>query len=314
MKRLFCLVLCLAVLAGVFPLALPAAAEEPDAGDAAGTLTFDEATGTYTASYAQAVSGDPYLLLVTPAALPAGAGGAIAPESLEAMLYVDIKTADANGELSFVFGLAGATAFYVYLAGDFGEPDSPPVLLGFRSAPGARVTGRSGSWNGGDDAVYLLYPAAGGDAEILADPDGAALLYRAVTDDVSAGGAGERSWQRFTFSSVPEGDYRLAIRKPGKYVPLLLDIRVEGDTELGELPLWLYGDVNDDGHADDRDAAQIIRYVNLKTSVFDTGGADQRASRVLAADVNGDGEVDGKDAVQIIRYAAEKTSVFDTFS
>ena len=54
--------------------------------------------------------------------------------------------------------------------------------------------------------------------------------------------------QPFSFGTIPAGSYKLVIFKPGKYVPKIVPITVESTAlNLGQLKLWLYGDVNYDG-------------------------------------------------------------------
>ena len=97
-----------------------------------------------------------------------------------------------------------------------------------------------------------------------------------------------------------------------KYAPKIITVTVADEAvELGNAKLWLYGDVNYDGVTDSKDATQITRYANLKTSIFTTGDEATKADRLIAADVTGDGAVDSKDATQVTRYANIKTSIFD---
>lgn len=75
----------------------------------------------------------------------------------------------------------------------------------------------------------------------------------------------------------------------------------------------LLGDVNLDGKVDAKDATQILRKVNLKTSVWTNLEGKGIEVRDQIADVDKDGKVDAKDATQILRYANLKTSVFDRY-
>ncbi len=73
---------------------------------------------------------------------------------------------------------------------------------------------------------------------------------------------------------------------------------------------YTFGDIDGDGTVTAKDATQILRYINGKTSAFTAEGADE-ALLIKAADVDGDGEVTAKDATQILRHINGKTSVFD---
>ena len=82
-----------------------------------------------------------------------------------------------------------------------------------------------------------------------------------------------------------------------------------GETETIGYSLYKKGDVNKDGSVDAKDATQILRSVNGKTSVIDNFTEDEISA---LADVNGDESVDAKDATQILRHVNGKTSVFDS--
>ena len=109
--------------------------------------------------------------------------------------------------------------------------------------------------------------------------------------------------QAFSFDTVAAGEYKLVIFKPERYVPKIVPITVDSTAlDLGQLKLWLYGDVNYDGWVTATDATQILRYFNNKNpNVFTAGTAQEQADRMLCADVNGDGNVTGTDATQIRR-------------
>ncbi len=70
------------------------------------------------------------------------------------------------------------------------------------------------------------------------------------------------------------------------------------------------GDVDMNGFVDAKDATQILRYINAKTSVFTMDGADTVFIEKIA-DVTGDGAVDARDATQILRYINGKESALD---
>lgn len=68
------------------------------------------------------------------------------------------------------------------------------------------------------------------------------------------------------------------------------------------------GDVDGDGGITAKDATQILRYINGKSSAFTADGADT-ALLIKIADVDKDGSVTAKDATQILRHINGKTSV-----
>ena len=177
---------------------------------------------------------------------------------------------------------------------------------------GARVSGTATGWNNTDNAVYLLYPGSVSDEDIKAEwktgTYAKASAYTAVKGGITANADGKRFDQAFHFDAVPAGEYKLAVFKPERYVPKIVPITVDSTAlDLGQLKLWLYGDVNYDGRVTATDATQILRYFNNKNpNVFTAGTAQEQADRKLCADVNGDGHVTGTDATQVRRYFNNK--------
>ena len=163
------------------------------------------------------------------------------------------------------------------------------------------------SWNDTDNAEYLLYDGSTSDTDIKAEWK-AGTYTKALTDTPVKGGItaksdGKRHDQTFSFNTIPEGSYKLAIFKPGKYVPKIVPITVESTAlDLGQLKLWLYGDVNYDGVANTDDATQINRYYNGLGNIISKASPDELVEYLLAADVNCDGTVNTDDATQINRY------------
>lgn len=180
-------------------------------------------------------------------------------------------------------------------------------------AAGVTVSGTAVSWNDTDNAVFLLYDSSTSDTDIKADMKLAspekALAYTAAKGGVAQNADGKRYDQTFSFSTVPAGTYKLAIYKPGKYVPKIITVIVgSSDAALGEVKLWLYGDVNYDGVVNTADGMAIYRKAAGKSSVFDLS-AD--SDILLSADINFDGVINTADGMAIYRKAAGKTSALD---
>lgn len=182
---------------------------------------------------------------------------------------------------------------------------------------GVSVSGTVKSWNATDDALYYLYPSTMEDADIKAEWKSGSYTGTACTSKGTPAASGNQFAQTFQFDTVAEGDYKLAIFKPGKYVPKIVPITV-GSTDLdcGQLKLWLYGDVNYDGKVSVIDATQTQRYAAGKSSKFTEGTLQDIEDRKLAANVtepkNHDNRIDVVDATQIQRYIAGKTSTFES--
>ena len=190
--------------------------------------------------------------------------------------------------------------------------DGSTVTVGNIDLPvkslGVSVSGTAVSWNDTDDAAYLLYDGSTGDADIRAEWKAGSYTGTACTGKGTPTASGKQFAQTFQFDTVAEGDYKLVILKPGKYVPKIVPITVsEAGYDCGQLKLWLYGDVNYDGKVNAADSTQILRYFNAKSpNVFSQGSAQDQADRLLAANVNGDSIINAADSTQIIRYFNNK--------
>ena len=185
---------------------------------------------------------------------------------------------------------------------------------------GVRVSGTALSWNASDDAFYYLYPSDTADKDILAQwKTGGTVSGHTCTGTGAAVTAmtvdGKRMQaQAFHFDTVAAGKYKLVIFKPERYVPKILPITVDSTAlDLGQLKLWLYGDVNYDGWVLANDATQIVRRANGIGSIFDTGDTATKADRITAADLNADGTIRTNDAAQITRFVNGLGSVFNNF-
>ena len=180
---------------------------------------------------------------------------------------------------------------------------------------GVTVSGTALSWNDSDDAFYYLYPSDTADKDILAQ-----WKTGGTVSDYTCTGTGEAvtamtvdgkrmQAQAFSFDTVAAGEYKLVIFKPERYVPKIVHITVDSTAlDLGQLKLWLYGDVNYDGQVNTTDATQVLRYFNSKgPNVFSQGSAQDRADRLLAANVDGNLIINTTDSTQILRHFNNKT-------
>ena len=169
---------------------------------------------------------------------------------------------------------------------------------------GVTVSGTAVSWNDKDNAEYYLYPTTMSDADIRAQWKTGSYTGTACTSKGTPTASGKQFEQTFQFDTVTEGNYKLVIFKPGKYVPKIVPITVESTAlDLGQLKLWLYGDVNYDGKIRTSDATQINLYLAGERVFSD----DEFAS----ADITGDGKIRTGDVTQIYLKLSGDTSKFD---
>ena len=175
-------------------------------------------------------------------------------------------------------------------------------------AAGVPVSGTALSWDGTDNAVYMLYPGDTTDADIMAEWSTEQFTGTPCDSKGTPTASGKQFAQEFRFDTVAAGSYKLAIFKPGKYVPKIIPITVEEEVALGEQKLWLYGDVNYDKNVNTTDATQALRYFTQKNpNAFTQGTEQDQADRFIAANVNRDKAVNVTDAAQMLRYFTQKT-------
>ena len=178
---------------------------------------------------------------------------------------------------------------------------------------GVTVSGTAVSWNGTDDAVYKLYLSTADDNTIKSEwktgTYTTALAYSAAKGGMKQNADGKRYNQTFSFQDVTPGQYKLAIFKPGKYVPKIVPITVESTAiNLGEQKLWLYGDVTYDGKITTADGLAVYRKYAGISSAFDV---TTDPNILKAADINNDGQVTTADGTAIYRKYAGQSSAFD---
>ncbi len=225
-----------------------------------------------------------------------------------------VATVTQNGTDRFTVTAAGEGSTMLYLA--LSDTDNGEILMTWDipvtvtdRPPGYDVTGTAVSWNGTDDARYYLYAGTESDAAIRTDvylDTPANALYTGGGMTVTQNADGKRYDQTFFFPMIPDGTYKLAVMKPGKYVPKIVPVTVSGGAAvLGEVKLWLYGDVTYDGKVRTGDATQIYRMLAGERTFTD--------EEFAAADVTEDGKVRTGDATHIYKMLAGESSVFDSF-
>ena len=161
------------------------------------------------------------------------------------------------------------------------------------------MSGTALSWNDTNDVLYYLYPSTTEDAAIKAEWKSGtyttALAYTPAKGGITPNADGKRYDQTFTFDTIPEGNYKLVIFKPGKYVPKIVSITVESTAlDLGQLKLWLYGDVNYDGAVKTIDITMARQYFKGNLTLTD--------EQIAVMDMNGDGAIKVIDITILRQY------------
>ena len=166
---------------------------------------------------------------------------------------------------------------------------------------GLTVSGTAVSWNATNDALYYLYPSTMEDAAIRAQwkTGGTVIGYTCTgtggTITATTVDGKSMKTQTFTFDTVAAGSYKLVIFKPGKYVPKIVPITVESTAlDLGQLKLWLYGDVNYDGAVKTIDITMARQYFKGNLTLTD--------EQIAVMDMNGDGAIKVIDITILRQY------------
>lgn len=232
-----------------------------------GTVTYNEGTGKYTASYDGVMDGNQYALLVVKGDENSH------PINEDTIMYID--QAQANGtSVSFEFIPKSTPDCVVLLGGEFGDGISPKIL-GTLIGQGVTVSGSVTSYNPGNPTTLELYTAGTTENPVATATIGVAAGNGQVT-------------QNFELSSVPTGvTYDLKITKEGHTAYWLTGIRVDEDMTLTLEPALIAGDVDLNGSVNGLD-------LNLVTSSNNYGKTVGNATD-KNADVNGDGNINGLD-------------------
>lgn len=256
------------------------------------SLTANAALDQFTLNY-DASSGEQLVMLLKDGATP----------TENNIYYIDQKSGSGNFTI-YPKQLTTGT-YYVVVA----NTEAKTVATIDYKAAGVPVSGTALSWNGTDNATYMLYPGDTTDADIMSEWSTEQFTGTPCDSKGTPAASGKQFTQEFRFDTVAAGSYKLAIFKPGKYVPKVIPISVDGEAvELGEQKLWLYGDVNYDKNVNTTDATQALRYFTQKNpNAFTQGTEQDQADRFIAANVNRDKAVNVTDAAQMLRYFTQKT-------
>lgn len=194
--------------------------------------------------------------------------------------------------------------YYVRYKGDNNHDASPNVKVTVPEyGAGVTVSGTAVSWNDKDNAEYYLYPTTISDADIRAQwkkggtVSGYYTEYTVTKETISSTTVDGKAMkaQTFSFGTIPAGSYKLVIFKPEKYVPKIVEITV-GSTalDLGQLKLWLYGDVNYDGAVKTIDITMARQYFKGNLTLTD--------EQIAVMDMNGDGAIKVIDITILRQY------------
>lgn len=252
------------------------------------TVTYDEASGKYTAAYSGLPEGHYALLVVRTQTRVPETGAVVYSITDDTIAYIG-QTDATGGSVSFTFPIAQTAHCVVILGG----PDmAEPKILGSLIKQGAVVTG----------TVTGYAPAQSARLELYQTNTTSAPIYE--TDALPKTGGGE-SAQAFAFDSVQPGTYDLKVTKPGHTSYWLKGIVVADDMNLAQNITLHCGDVNGDGKVNVDDLVILTSAANYNKNATDAANP--------LCDLNADGKVNVSDLLILVDLANyNKGSVTET--
>lgn len=232
MKHWLRLALCGGALAALLTCGAAAATDDYTT-DVAGTVTYSEENGKYTASYDGAQNGNQYAILVVKGT----------PESYsiseDTIMYIDQMAADSSG-VSFDFIPRSTPDCVVLLGGDFGTTESP-VVLGTLVGKGTTLTGEV-------SLGATRTPGTHNGVQITLTDKSSSTTYTATSDENGD----------YEITSVPDGTYTLHIEKPGFLQYTKNTVTVDAvNAQLPEVTL-VGGDINSSNSIDIQDLSLFL--------------------------------------------------------
>jgi hypothetical protein len=156
---------------------------------------------------------------------------------------------------------------------------------------GHSITGVVVSYNAKNPVTYELYEL-GGDGEYAETPS-----YTGVAVEAADLGSGQHT-QNFVISAIPNGTYKLVIKKPAHLSYTVLNLKIDGsDVDLTDAKYaadinkmsMIPGDVTADGDVNSDDSDLVA------TPTYYRQTADSLPREYQKLDINGDGDVNSDD-------------------
>lgn len=242
MKKWLRLGLCLGLLVTALTCSALAATDGYTT-DIDGTVTYDAASGKYTAVYTGVTAGEQYALLVV--------RGTPEDYTISENTLMHIDQMAAGSSISFTFVPRSTPDCVVLLGGKFADGESPKVL-GTLIGQGVTVSG-SVTLQGRTDYSGATVTLTGGDT------------YTAVTNSTGS----------YSIDGVAAGEYTLKITMPGylSYTKTTLTVAEETTVPAKNL---LGGDVNADTQVTITDLNSVLsNYMAGGTNAADINGDTQ---------------------------------------
>lgn len=163
-----------------------------------------------------------------------------------------------------------------------------------------KIRGTVTTYTDSEEIILALYSADMDDAAITADVMAnertSALAVSAFTaEDMDENG---RYTVDFSFHYANEGSFRLAVWTSGAHSPIILPAELTEEVQTADpVSLYLLGDLNGDGTADEADHAILVQY-------FAGWETDTDRITTVLADINRDNAITREDAMMFARRLA----------
>ena len=204
----------------------------------------------------------------------------------------------------------GADNIYMcFKAGDNEKIRDSFWVIGYKTYAGNILEGKVTSSDNTDNAKMMLYRVdklkglvtgeytdSKAEAYIKSDIIGNSHYGSSATEKGRITGTGGIYSQTYKFADVAEGEYKLAVYKPG-YGVHIEDVTVTDSTVIGDIKLSLLGDANGDGKVRIGDKAVLARAIAGWTGY-------ENLLNKEAADINGDGLIKNDDLMILSRHLA----------
>lgn len=204
----------------------------------------------------------------------------------------------------------GADNIYMcFKAGDNEKIRDSFWVIGYKTYAGNILEGKVTSSDNTDNAKMMLYRVdklkglvtgeytdSKAEAYIKSDIIGNSHYGSSATEKGRITGTGGIYSQTYKFADVDEGEYKLAVYKPG-YGVHIEDVTVTDSTVIGDIKLSLLGDANGDGKIRIGDKAVLARAIAGWTGY-------ENLLNKEAADINGDGLIKNDDLMILSRHLA----------
>ena len=112
--------------------------------------------------------------------------------------------------------------------------------------------------------------------------------------------------ESYQLDRVSSGEYKLLLSTPGKVAPRIIPFSAQGATDLGEIVLYLYGDVDRSGAVDALDVLNLQLYIGSRAGSMASLSDGELDYALQIADVDLSASVDALDVLNLQLYIGSR--------